>query len=345
MNGQSNAWIAGNNYVHFTISGTVTEPLPAPGGPFGYAGQVAQHNQYIEYSLETGVLFFIIDSNVYNREGYLIADSEAQSCSECLPLSLANLTTAAYPGYCDKFWLFFANNVAFVDLSAPNPYVANTNGAVINWDGDGFPAGGFETYLNGAFEFFIEGSGPPLNQDSQWQLYGGGESGEASYFTLPSPNASDPARGGILIDDFDNNANGNKYIAIDADTSPALYEVSATGIWPLTTWVNPVSQSAGEGLTTSNSIEFCSTGVNSLVLAESVSTASTTDAVDDNLFLYLADANFQLQGVTALNAHIGGLDGNIGDLAFSPSSDVLYFGLSSAPYIVIIACQPVHLVT
>lgn len=317
--------------MHFTSTGLQSHPLPQPGGPFAYAGQIAEHNQYIEYSLETGILFFIIDSNVYDREGYQIADNDQlSSCLVCLPISEANMTVSMYGDYCDKYWLFFSNAVALLDLDLPNPLVANRKGYIIDWDDPsvpGFPNNFFANYLGGDLLSFSE-------IPTGYTPAAGGLNALNSrpYFRLPVSDTGGHPLKAILIDVYDDHFAGAKYLAVHSENSPYFYQITHTGVWPHAQWLSS-ALNPGEGLPYYNSVELTRSGNNDVLLATSLSVAGSINFNQDNLFLFTANSGFELQSVLPLNAHIGGLGGSIGDLAFSPNADYLYFGLDQPPYL------------
>jgi hypothetical protein len=324
---QSNAWITGNDYTRFTTSGLLTEPLPQPGGLGNYAGAVAKNNQYIEYSLETGILFFIIDSNIYDRDGFLIADSEiTPNCRICLPMSEANLTTAVYPGYCDKFWIFFSNQVAMLDLSIQNVIHPTRKGHIIDWDDPtvfGFPSPFFVNYVDGDLVNFsnanyVYGIGGPLNS--------------TPYLELPVADTGGHPIQAVLTDLYDDNLTGEKYLVVHSENAPYIYSVDHTGVWIHQQWSN-TSVNPGEGLPYYNSVEIVSNPLTgNVLLATSLSVAGHVGFDDDNLYIFTANSSFVFQSELALNAHIGGNSGSIGDLVFSPNADYVYFGLDAPPY-------------
>ncbi len=85
---QHTASIVGNHVVHFPpvgVVGNITEnPLPVPDDPVAlangltYAGELPQHSQYVQLDDRGRVLFFIIDGDVFDRDGYLIARRSAE---------------------------------------------------------------------------------------------------------------------------------------------------------------------------------------------------------------------------------------------------------------------------
>jgi hypothetical protein len=324
---QSNAWITGSDFTRFTTSGLLTEPLPQPGGLGNYAGAVAKNNQYIEYSLETGILFFIIDSNIYDRDGFLIADSEiTPNCRICLPMSEANLTTAVYPGYCDKFWIFFSNQVAMLDLSIQNVIHPTRKGHIIDWDDPtvfGFPSPFFVNYVDGDLVNFsnanyVYGIGGPLNS--------------TPYLELPVADTGGHPIQAVLTDLYDDNLTGEKYLVVHSENAPYIYSVDHTGVWIHQQWSN-TSVNPGEGLPYYNSVEIVSNPLTgNVLLATSLSVAGHVGFDDDNLYIFTANSSFVFQSELALNAHIGGNSGSIGDLVFSPNADYVYFGLDAPPY-------------
>jgi hypothetical protein len=80
---QRTASIVGNRVVYFPPAGQaqpITEaPLPIPDDPVAvangltYDGQLPQHSQYVQLDDRDRILFFIVDGDVFDRDGYLIA--------------------------------------------------------------------------------------------------------------------------------------------------------------------------------------------------------------------------------------------------------------------------------
>lgn len=337
MNAQSNAWITGNQYTRFTDTGLLTVALPQPGGVGNYSGSIADHNQYIEYSFETGILFFIIDSNIYDREGYLIADNQnASSCGVCTPLVSANVMAAHYPGMCDKFWVFFGKNAAFLDLSLPNAFFPNRNGRLVEWDTEFInppivPAEmtSFFAQVSTLNDYGFNSNAPT---NAMWRLYTDGALNAYPCLILPTfTNGAQQEGASIAIDLYDDNVNDSKYLALVEENRPAIFEISASGIWFNVLW----NTTYAFGAENQNycSIEFTRASNGDVILATGWNVDATMHSSDDNLFIFRANSDFSLLQVTPFNAHLGSVEGKIGDLAVSPNGDVVYFGLDESPYI------------
>lgn len=125
---QDPLWCVGSQQVHFpqapaSIPGQSairTSPLPTSFSPlipdeYEYQGQLAERTQNIQYDDEGKVLFFIIDGNIYNRDGLLIADdAQFRLDDQCRTCFLGGDEThiVPVPGSCTQFYvmgLFFTD--------------------------------------------------------------------------------------------------------------------------------------------------------------------------------------------------------------------------------------------
>jgi hypothetical protein len=92
----------------------VVTPLPTsfdPGIPdaYEYQGQTALYSQNVQCDANGDVLFFLVDGNVYNRDGLLIADNvdgaDGQPCESCLFKGLTEAAIIPVPGSCELFYI------------------------------------------------------------------------------------------------------------------------------------------------------------------------------------------------------------------------------------------------
>ncbi|MEX1131591.1 MAG: T9SS type A sorting domain-containing protein [Flavobacteriales bacterium] len=120
-NAQDPLWMIGSSQVHFPqepATNVSTSPLPQSFDPsfpdrYQYQGQVAEHTQNIQYDDEGNVLFFVVDGNIYNRDGLLIADGaediDDRDCEVCF-LGGVQVHIIPVPGSCTRYYvlgLFF----------------------------------------------------------------------------------------------------------------------------------------------------------------------------------------------------------------------------------------------
>jgi len=110
---QADAWVtstaASNGNGNWTdMLGTPggATALPAPGGALGYNGQAARYSQHTRTNGSGQLIFFEVDGNLYDGDGYLIADARGQTCSECLAPGVMEFVSVPVPGSCDKYYLF-----------------------------------------------------------------------------------------------------------------------------------------------------------------------------------------------------------------------------------------------
>ncbi|MBK9148676.1 MAG: hypothetical protein IPM12_12780 [Flavobacteriales bacterium] len=99
-----------------------------------YQGQSAYRSQHARTSGDGRLLFFEMDGNLYDGDGFLIADARAQGCTECLEPGVMEFVSVPVPGSCNLFYLFsamgrdtypgyFGTHVqwSLLDMNADNP--------------------------------------------------------------------------------------------------------------------------------------------------------------------------------------------------------------------------------
>jgi len=142
---QSDALLFGNQYGTF-LDAPATLPisgLPAPGLPDTYDGTPATKSQVIRTNGEGCLLVFMIDGNIYDKDGYLIADASGSGCVQCLVPGVMEKHLVPVPDHCDLFYVIGSFpaidnsppaqiEVALLDLEATNPYHSTRKGRV--WD-------------------------------------------------------------------------------------------------------------------------------------------------------------------------------------------------------------------
>jgi hypothetical protein len=91
-------------------AGLTLEPMPAPNilGLPSYQGEVAEKAQNIQYNEKGDVLFFVVDGNIYNGDGMLIADAGQDAfdrdCQVCF-LAGDEVHIIPVPGTCTQFYV------------------------------------------------------------------------------------------------------------------------------------------------------------------------------------------------------------------------------------------------
>ncbi len=137
--GQADAWVLANangnagNWVDLSLNvaqvGAVLA-LPTPGGADGYAGQIPTRSHHIRTNGEGALIFFAVDGNLYDGDGYLIADARGSSCSECLAPGVMEFLSVPVPGKCGLYYLLSSEpksdtynathiQVALLDMEQP----------------------------------------------------------------------------------------------------------------------------------------------------------------------------------------------------------------------------------
>lgn len=128
VRGQADAWITatatsnGNgNWSNMLGTPGAAVALPAPGGSLGYNGQAARYSQHIRTNGSGQLIFFEVDGNLYDGDGYLIADARAGTnanpqCNQCLEPGVMEFLSVPVPGLCGVYFLL-AHKVAVVSSS------------------------------------------------------------------------------------------------------------------------------------------------------------------------------------------------------------------------------------
>ena len=106
--GQNPSWIIGTS-VH-PISGTPT-PFPAPGSP-NYNGQSAQKAQNIMTDASGQILFYIVDSYIYDRNGLLIDQMTSEYGLYTVDGCQGQTAIVPIEGTCDEFYIISSTSVS-----------------------------------------------------------------------------------------------------------------------------------------------------------------------------------------------------------------------------------------
>lgn len=140
---QADAWAIGNSYSIIPQADLPDPDAPRPlpthplGTPNAYTGEIAQRSQHVRSTGDGRILFFEVDGNLYDGQGWLIADARAQGCQDCLEPGAMEFISVPVPGSCDLFYLlsatasgpvdanftYFGSHVqwSILDLDAANP--------------------------------------------------------------------------------------------------------------------------------------------------------------------------------------------------------------------------------
>lgn len=136
LHAQADAWILGNEHLILSQAYTTHSlPIHPPGTPNAYIGQAPVKSHHIRTTGDGTILFFVVDGNVYDGNGYLIADARPWNCvplpgwppccEQCVEPGFMEFLSLPVPGRCDLFYL----------LSAVSPQGPNTGlgTAYIQW--------------------------------------------------------------------------------------------------------------------------------------------------------------------------------------------------------------------
>ncbi len=120
--GQLQTLTVPNQYLQFGISGTTINSLPQQNifpSAYGYTGTPANFASNSMYNSEGDLLFFIVDSKVYDGKGFLIGEMVIDYFSPFLPNS--EWAIIPVPGNCCKFYIVGAYTKTFGGNSVDYP--------------------------------------------------------------------------------------------------------------------------------------------------------------------------------------------------------------------------------
>ena len=150
---QSDAWPTTGSWIEMLNSGSTltTSALPVAPEPDRYQGQIPLRSHFTRSDGDGRLFFFGVDGNVYDKDGYLIADgSQVPGCTECLHPGCMEFQAVPVPGSCDLFYLIRTSgqsesvlgaqvHISILDLSAENPRWPGRFGRV--WQAGDVPSG------------------------------------------------------------------------------------------------------------------------------------------------------------------------------------------------------------
>ncbi len=134
---QNNMWSI-TKWCYNSDIGTIN-PLPAPTAGVGYDGLPATNVSNAMQDANGDLLFFIVDNEIYDKEGYTIGDMNiAIGSSTYLKVDgTSEITIVPDPTNCSQYYIFMAGRndysgqaskipvVAILDMSQPTDYGAN----------------------------------------------------------------------------------------------------------------------------------------------------------------------------------------------------------------------------
>lgn len=246
---QQPLWFNGNQVLDFgdVLNNGIVESA-APQCPdavvndaFEYQGQTAQYHQNVQFDENGELLFFIVDGNLYNKDGYLLADDEDGvlddgNCQVCLPKQAAEVHFIPVPGHCSKFYVASPQvfdqalggtdggmTIGILDLTLSNDLEL---GGMAHYSSAGKPIMGRfwneDDYYTGPFEMdngAITGMGGNM-------IYGNGPTGYLYYYGLSYTGQGIDHMRSEVIDP----ANDDRYLmGIDTWNSISLVLFSSSG--------------------------------------------------------------------------------------------------------------------
>ncbi len=340
---QNNLWVVGDKLVDFNNSNLITTPvLPQPTvatalQPYVYSGQVANNNQYAEYDQNGNLLFFVIDGNIYDHEGFMIADADSVNCEICFPdnahttvsgiRTTNNLVVTKVPGQCDKYYLIVNANIAILDLSLPNHFFPNNEERMGGLLPINYILQNTETYGDIDFTAFFAQNFPP-----GFDILG------VNYYHVQLPFKSDAghAINAIYQDIYDDNINGTKYLGISADGYITQYELRSNGAFYLNNESIPGID--GEGLPIYGSLEYSKYNGQKMA-ANSISAGGSINFQESSLFVTNLNSNMSFSITNTYNPHTEGISGVTGDIEFSENGKYLFYTINVAPYLGVVDIQ------
>ena len=340
---QNNLWIVGDKLIDFNNSNLITatslpQPIVLPAlQPFVYSGQIANNNQYAEYDQNGNLLFFIVDGNIFDRDGYMIADADDGVCDICFPdksyannydeLTTNNLVVTKVPGHCDKYYLSVNANLAILDLSLPNHFFPNS----LEHMGSLVPFAAIENdeviYNSINIHGILEQSIPISVGQIELANF---------YIKLPFSRFAGHNTVTIYEDIYDDHVDGTKYLGLATDGFITQYELRADGAFYLNN--NSIPGTNGEGWPPYGAIEYSKYN-SQRVAALSASVAGNLEFYSSSLFISRLNDNMSFAETNAFNPHTELISGSTGDIEFSENGRYLFYTIDAAPYLGVVDLQ------
>lgn len=231
---QVTASLVGNRLMYFGAGGTNNvqlASLPSPDDPIAvangltYAGEVPHYSQHVQLDDRGRVLFFIIDGDVFDRDGYLIArrSQEVQDINSypfidgLVKEGRGEVVTAPVPDRCGAWYVVHSRmptthaphilGFSVLDLDKPNslfPDDEDRHGKVLDYAD--FFADGYGTYFD---DFDLNPS-----------------SGSQGVF----PNDPNPSNGPVKLKVVHVQATDRTFLLVSTGFTLAKYEMKSDGI-------------------------------------------------------------------------------------------------------------------
>ncbi len=258
---QVDAWAIGNQAVVMPpgTNGPADSPiaLPIPNdaaypAAYQYQGQSALRSQHVRTAGDGRILFFEVDGNLYDGDGYMIADTRANDCNECIDPGVMEFLSVPVPGTCDLFYLYTGvadgstgpNSGTYIqwsllDMKADNPRfpvlppaTCPRKGRLVNLDGE-LGVGDYNQFEDMLGELIVEMNTPFIGPNTSvhvGRLLSGAVHSNAPRFRV-----------------VESNTGGDHWLFSIIDNHVYVYRLASNGIFR----VNPLSGQAHVPIKTS----------------------------------------------------------------------------------------------
>jgi len=356
---QDNLWVMGDQLIDFNDQGNVTASnLPQPNFlpedpeyPFVYHGEVAESSQNAMWDQDGNLLFFIVDGNVYDAEGYMIADNnDDENCRTCLSKGhITQYIIAQKPGSCTQYYLLTATversiDVSVLDLTLQNIFHdgVTRRGSLVDM------SNGYGTSLNFLepddlfYDFFNQDYSSLITQYSNLSItdlieyynvpfLGADNSTGDNIFTayLPYPYKDDHTEEGINIELIDNNTNDNKELLVFTNGCVSRYTVTAEGVFGIEvhTEYDNFTLPTGHEMIRVNDLESVSTEDGYMLAGFNPGNVGSVIDEGYSIWIWKLDENFNIleRNIISIQEPNSGHNYYGLSLEFSQNGEYLYF--------------------
>ena len=119
--------------------------LPTPDGSDVYSEGQAHLSHFALTDGECRTIAFAVDGNLYDKDGYLMADAKGEECDQCLEPGVMEMLAIPVPGHCGLYYIISSSagflgddddglHVAVLDLSLTSAYHPPRKGRLVNLD-------------------------------------------------------------------------------------------------------------------------------------------------------------------------------------------------------------------
>jgi len=339
--GQDSLWINGSDMINFEDSySPIITGLPQPNDEAAnltYNGEIAERNQIIQFDDQGELLFFIVDANIYDRKGYLIASSD-DFCPQCnQAYRQGQLAVTMVPAYCNYYYIIYPGYFGVLDISAQNNLFSgdpDKRGALVNMAyqeelacSDEPEQAAFEAYFQQALPSNYE----PCALNGCYNNTGCHPESSDMVATLSTRDNGEPHNEHQMIEILDNGTGTAKYLLYAYARRIDVYVIESDGLFYL------YSVIPNEVIEDPEGWQNCALEVSKYnekyYLAVGINSDGTSQFSYDNLLLVEFDLEMNLLNTFALNTHVDNISGHIGNLEFAASGRYLFYVMDVTPYI------------